>query len=743
MLVLMVALGQYVRTRMRLIPLAAPEAALNIPWLRSRWTGHMVCACRGAQPYDSNHKGRSSAHYGSPKVVDRIESTSGNQIFEPFFSTIPAIGLRTPLAEPVRGDLLGCCPSRTRLTSGPQNGLQALGSCFRSGYNRSGRYRTLEAHRVERKLSAIFAADVEGYSRLMGLDEVGTLRTLTAYRVIVDRLIASHRGRIFNTAGDSLVADFASAVDAVQCAVSVQKAITKENSNRPVGEQMRFRIGIYVGDIIVRGDNLFGDAVNIAARLEALAEPGGICVSRAVRDQVRDKLPYRFEDMGEQSVKNIARPVRVYALSKGMAALPLAAVTGGTDDLLIPPKTPSLSIVVLPFTNLSNDPEQDYFAEAITEDLTTDLSRIADSFVISRNTAFTYRGKAVDVRLVGRELGVRYILEGSVRRTGDQVRVNVQLIDAGNGAHLWADRFDTSRADLDQAQDEIIGRLAHTLNRELVVAAVNRIDQQPKTNPDARDFVMRGWAWWHRPATISARQEARQAFDQALAMDRESIDAKIGLAATITQILVEGWSSSFHQDQALAERLLHEVLERDAHHAMARAQMGLLRRVQNRLSEAQAEVQMAIALDRNSELALKQLGQILLFRGEPLAAIPHLEKAIRLNPRGPNLWSIQWPLGQCHLLLGRVEEAIDLFRKACAANPRAYFLHLNLSGALGLRGDLDQARAALREAIRLKPEINSLARYRAVTPWITNPQHWALRDKTLNFGLRQAGFPDE
>ena len=347
------------------------------------------------------------------------------------------------------------------------------------------------------------------------------------------------------------------------------------------------------------------------------------------------------------------------------------------------------------------------------------------------------------MRQVGRELGVRYILEGSIRRTGDQVRVNVQLIDAENGAHLWADRFDTSRADLDQAQDEIIGRLAHTLNRELVVAAVNRIEQQSKTNPDARDFVMRGWAWWHRPATISARQEARQAFDQALAMDRESIDAKIGLAATITQILVEGWSSSFHQDQALAERLLHEVLERDAHHAMARAQMGLLRRVQNRLSEAQAEVEMAIALDPNSELALKQLGQILLFQGEPLAAIPHLEKAIRLNPRGPNLWSIQWPLGQCHLLLGRVEEAIDLFRKACAANPRAYFLHLNLSGALGLRGDLDQARAALREAIRLKPEINSLARYRAATPWITNPQHWALRDKTLNFGLRQAGFPDE
>ena len=302
-----------------------------------------------------------------------------------------------------------------------------------------------------------------------------------------------------------------------------------------------------------------------------------------------------------------------------------------------PVTAPSLSIVVLPFTNLSNDPEQEYFADGITEDLTTDLSRIADSFVISRNTAFTYKSKPVDVRQVGRELGVRYVLQGSVRRTGDLVRVNVQLVDAENGAHLWADRFDTSRIDLDQAQDEITGRLAHTLNRELVVAAVGRIEQQHKIDPDARDFVMRGWAWWHRPTTISARQEARRAFDQALEMDPESIDAKIGLAATITQILVEGWSNSFDQDQALAERLLHEVLERDAHHPMARAQMGLLRRVQNRLSEAQAEVEMAIALDRNNELALKQLGQILLFQGEPLAAIPHLEKAIRLNPRGPNL----------------------------------------------------------------------------------------------------------
>jgi class 3 adenylate cyclase len=262
----------------------------------------------------------------------------------------------------------------------------------------------LEAHTVERKLSAIFAADVEAYSRLMGRDEVGTLRTLTAYRVTIDRLIASHRGRIFNTAGDSILADFASAVEAVQCAVAVQEAIAKENADRPTDEQMRFRIGVHVGDIIVQDENLFGDAVNVAARLEALAEPGGICVSRTVRDQIRDKLPYAFEDMGEQRVKNIARPVRVYSVS--LAALMPSPSTGVASDaggLATPATVPRLSIVVLPFANLSNDPEQEYFADGITDDLTADLSRISGSFVIARNTAFTYKSKPVDAKQVGRE----------------------------------------------------------------------------------------------------------------------------------------------------------------------------------------------------------------------------------------------------------------------------------------------------------------------------------------------------
>ena len=288
----------------------------------------------------------------------------------------------------------------------------------------------MEGQRIERKLSAIFAADVEGHSRLMGRDEVGSLRTLTAYRVIVDRLIASHRGRIFNTAGDSLVADFTSAVDAVQCAVTVQEAITKENEDRPAGEQMRFRIGIHVGDIIVQGDNLFGDAVNIAARLEALAEPGGICVSGAVRDHIGTKLSVEFIDLGPQQVKNIAQPIKAYRIS-GEASPSTIPVVGSSLPL---PERPS--IAVLPFANMSGDPEQEYFADGMVEEIITALSRIRWLFVIARNSSFTYKGQTIDVKRVGRELGVRYVLEGSVRKAGGRVRITAQLIDAFTNASL-------------------------------------------------------------------------------------------------------------------------------------------------------------------------------------------------------------------------------------------------------------------------------------------------------------------
>jgi adenylate cyclase len=593
-----------------------------------------------------------------------------------------------------------------------------------------------------RRLAAILAADVAGYSRLMERDEEGTLAALKAVRhEVAEPLIATHNGHLVKTTGDGMLVEFASVVDAVRCAVAVQRAMAERNVQVPAERRIELRIGINLGDIISDEGDIYGDGVNLAARLEALAEPGDICVSAAVRDQVCDKVNLAFEDQGERQVKNIARPLRVYSIRVETGPPPASAAAAAPR--VEQPAAPSLSIVVLPFANLSNDPDQEYFADGITEDLTTDLSRIPQSFVIARNTAFSYKGKPLDVRQIGRELGVRYALEGSVRRVGEQVRVNVQLLDAETGAHLWADRFDTDRASLADAQNEIAGRLARILNLQLVAAAARRIERQRPADPDARDLEMRGWAAYYRPRTPAAMEESRQLFARALEIDPRSVDAMTGVALNLLHFVAGGWSKSPREDEARAAQLLAAALERDADHVLARVAMGLLRRSQNRLAEAQVELEMAVAIDRNNAEALRLLATALLFLGEPEAAIPHLERAIRLNPRDPNLSGYLWPLGQCRLLLGQVEEAIALLRKACAALPGDYFVHLSLAGALGLRGDLEEARAALAEALRLKPEVDSLAKYRALTPWIGNPRHWALREKTLNEGLRRAGFPEE
>jgi len=511
----------------------------------------------------------------------------------------------------------------------------------------------------------------------------------------------------------------------------------------PKDRRIDFRIGINLGDIIVEDGDIFGDGVNVAARLEALAEPGGICISRMVRDQIRDKLPYAFEDRREQNVKNITRPVRVYALRREAVADPTAPGVPPIPPISQPTTPPRLSIVVLPFANLSSDPEQEYFADGVTDDLTTDLSRISGSFVIARNTAFTFKGKSIDAKQVGRELGIRYVLEGSVRRTGDRVRVNAQLIDVETGAHLWAERFNTDRANLEEAQDEITGRLARTLNLELLEDVGRRIEQQRAIDPGARDLVMRGWSLFHRLFSIANRQEAQRAFERALELDPQSIDAKIGLATVLATNLLDQWSRSVEEDESRAEQLLLEALGDDPNHSMGRLTRGRLRRFQVRLNEARTELETAIALDRNNWAAFYQLAQVVLSLGEPEAAIPLFEKAIGLNQRDPNNWYRYWGLGTCHLYLGRIPEAIELFRRAISGNPRLYYMHLGLAGALGLRGDLDEASTVLADAIRLKPEVNSLTQLRAYRPWDASAQHSELREKTLIAGLRRAGFPDE
>ena len=653
---------------------------------------------------------------------------------------------------------------------------------------------------VERRLAAILAADVTGYSRLMGADEEGTLERLKAHRrELVDPKIREHRGRIVKTTGDGMLVEFPSVVDAVRCAVEIQRAMTDRNVETPEDKRITFRTGINLGDVIIDHEDIYGDGVNIAARLEALAEPGGICISRVVRDQIRDKLPYPFEDMGEQSVKNIARPVRVFAMgAAAVASTPLVAaqaqpgparhrmlpgraviaaslVTGigigvaawwawpNADSSPVsvqvptspqsPPAVasteakaaPRLSIVVLPFASLSNDPEQEYFADGITDDLTTDLSHISDSFVIARTTAFTYKGKPVDVKQIGRELGVRYVLEGSVRRAGDQVQVNVQLIDAESGAHIWADRFDTNRANLAKAQDNIVGRLARTLRLEMVEAAARRIERGPPANPDAGDYVMRGWAWYWRPVTLTTLQEAQGAFERALEIEPQSIEAKIGLATALSEGVANGLSRSRERDQARSEKLLIEVFEYGTNNSRAYFAQGRLRRLQNRLTESRIELEKAIALDRNDAGSILQLGITLLFLGQPEAALPQLERALQLNPgaSGSVFYFYYW-LGQCQLLLGHADEAIDLLKKSRAANPRMWWIHLMLAAALGFKGDVDEASAVLAESLKLKPEIRSMAQLRANYPaFHHDPQYVALRERTMEAGLRRAGLADE
>jgi TolB-like protein/Tfp pilus assembly protein PilF len=405
-------------------------------------------------------------------------------------------------------------------------------------------------------------------------------------------------------------------------------------------------------------------------------------------------------------------------------------------------RVPRMSIVVLPFANLSSDPEQEYFADGITDDLTTDLSRISGSFVIARNTAFHYKARAVDVKRLGRELGVRYALEGSVRRAGDWVRVNIQLTDAESGRHLWADRFDTHRANLAESQNEIVGRLARTLNLKLVEAAGGCIEQERVSDPEAHDLVMRGWALYYRPYSRANQQEALQTFERALAVDPQSVDARIGLATVLVSRISHDWSCSPAQDSARAEALVLEAIERDTNSSAAHYAMAGVRRVQSRLTDSRIENEAAIALDPNHARAIFQLGQTLMYLGQPQAAIPYVEKALRLSPHDSNIAAFFGVLGRCRLYLGQ-DEAIDLLRRALAANPRLYYYHLTLAGALALKGYLDEAKAGVAEAIRLNPAVNSLAAWRQHRIWETNPAHWAFAENTLSVGWRRAGLPEE
>ena len=409
----------------------------------------------------------------------------------------------------------------------------------------------------------------------------------------------------------------------------------------------------------------------------------------------------------------------------------------------ISPVASRLSIVVLPFANFSDAPGLEHFADGITVDLTTDLLRISGGCLVARNTAFTFKGKPVDVKKIGRELGVRYVVEGSVRQAGELVRLNVQLTDAETGTHLWVNRFDSDVVKFAKAQSEVTGRLARAINFRIVEEEGGRIERERAVDPDPRDLVIRGWAVLVRPVSAATLQEARRIFEQALEIDPGSLDAKVGLAHALSANIASGWSTAIQQDEARAEQLLLEAIEMDANSFRARQALGLLRRLQNRLEESRIELETVIALIPNYAPAFCQLGMTLICLGQPELAIPEIEKGIRLDPQDAaspiGAYSI---LSLAHLLLGHVERAIELSRTARARNPRLYFPHMLLAAALALKGELAEAKSALAGGIRVRPEFNSLARLRTYTTW-GNAQFRALRESTLDLGLRRAGLPDE
>jgi adenylate cyclase len=525
----------------------------------------------------------------------------------------------------------------------------------------------------------------------------------------------------------------------VRCAVEVLRGMIDREPEVPEERRIRFRIGVNLGDVIVEEHDIFGDGVNVAARLEGLAQPGGICISRMVRDQIRDKLPYQFEDLGEQAVKNIARPVRVYAWRpERVADVPTVSASPPVSGS--PPRAPPrLSIVILPFTNLSDDREQQYFADGITEDLTTDLSRIAGLFVISRNTAFTYKNQPIDERRIGRELGVRYVLEGSVRRFDKHVRVNAQLIQAETNRHLWAERFDSDADDLFALQNEITRRIAVALNVELVAAEAARQTQ----DPDARDYLLRGIAaGW--PPSRERYAEQIKLYERALALAPGTVGAQSGLAIALASRTLDHMTDTAAADMARAKELAERVSIASPRGALVHYVRGTVLRAESKWQEAIPEYEAAIAFNRNFVYALHGLAYCKLMVGFIDEACELEEQVIRLSPRDPSIGNFYFRLGTIHLLRSRIDEATSWFEKARSANPGLPYVHAHLAATYALKGKIEGATASLTEARRLSGDnrYSSITALKAVVDY-GGPNVRALCEATYFAGLRKAGMPEE
>src|SRR5262245_11257004 len=558
--------------------------------------------------------------------------------------------------------------------------------------------------RVERRLAAILAGDIAGYSRLMGVDEEGTLRQLKAHRKeLVDPKIVEHRGRIVKTTGDGMLVEFVSVVDAVRCAVDIQREMAERNAETPPNRRIEFRFGINVGDIISDESDIYGDGVNVAARLEALAEPGGILVSRNVHDQVRDKLSFGFEDMGEQAVKNIARPIGVHRVSLAETTTEAAVKSTATRRTeLASSQRPS--IAVLPFANMSGDLEQEYFADGISEDIITGLSKLRWFFVIARNSSFAYKGKTIDVKRAARELGVRYVLEGSVRRAGNRVRITAQLIDASTGNHVWADRYDGDLTDIFALQDEITKKVVAAIEPRLLEAEGARALTRAPADLDAWELVARASSifWRMTPADSEA---AISLYREAVRLHKSYAPAHNMLAVALLMSGFVGWTAMSTNVKEAAD-LAARAAELDGSDPWAHLALGQLATMRKMTETAVHAFQRALELNPNFAAAHGFLGYALALDGQSEPAMEHLTQALSLSPHDPQNIVFMIGLGQAHYQAGRYNEAVKYTQNVAQQRQEHFGAHRQLCASLAQAGRMEEAWATLERLKQLQPNVS-------------------------------------
>jgi TolB-like protein/class 3 adenylate cyclase len=635
-----------------------------------------------------------------------------------------------------------------------------------------------------RRLAAILAADVVGYSRLMGEDEAGTAKIVRERREAATPIVRSFGGRLVKTTGDGVLLEFPSVVASVECAIAIQKMMAERNAAVSEAKRILYRIGVNLGDILIDGEDILGEGVNVAARLEGICEPGGVCVSSSAYEQVRGRIETEFVDLGEQALKNIARPVRAYALTpagiaaaaatqpaqktRGLslrwpaitAALVVALLAAGAyawhsglAPRLLGPSVadklaaaPYLSIVVLPFANLSGDPGQDYLVDALTDELTTSLARIRGAFVIARNTAMTFKGKPIDAKAIGKDLGVRYVLEGSVQPSGDRMRVNAQLIDAGSGAHLWAEQFDTPRADLLQMQDEIVTHLANAMEFQLIQAEGARVKRTPAANRDAEDLALQCVAGNWKAGGIGKEADAAFALcEQALAIDPNNVRALLNLGFKFFRLAQSGVSGDPKADLTRADELVSKALALDPDWSSTHALKGDILGWQTRYQESVAEFERALALDPSNVYAATGLGWDYIRHGEFAKGVEYFDKAIRASPHDPGLASFYGGKALANFGLKRYDQAIEWARQAVAINPNyVQYIHATLVAALALTGRDAEAREALQRYLAL-PSTGPLKTIAAWKAYYSaqggDPPRVEFNERTYD-GLRKAGMPE-